>query len=125
MGPDAAHTGERPNDPLTLLFHPAQGKGVSTIYEDEGDGFGHEKGEYARRGISCESTDGRVTIRLGEREGSFVPERQEVRLELRGITTAQSVLVDGRERGPEHAEGGTLTVSLGEEGAPTKVEVIL
>ncbi|MBA2782987.1 MAG: DUF5110 domain-containing protein, partial [Actinomycetota bacterium] len=125
MGPDAAHTGERPADPLTLLLYPARGKGESTLYEDAGNGFGYERGEYARRKVFCETQDDRITIRLGEREGSFVPERGEIRLELRGVTTAQSVLVDGEERRPEHGEVGTLTVSLGEEAGPTTVEVIL
>ena len=101
MGPDASHTDERPTDPLTLLVYPARGKGESTLYEDAGNGFGYKEGEYARRRISCESSDERITIRVGEREGSFVPERQEVRLKLRGVTAAQSVLVDGEERGPD------------------------
>ncbi|HEX5913067.1 MAG TPA: TIM-barrel domain-containing protein, partial [Rubrobacter sp.] len=94
MGPDAAHTGERPNDPLTLLVYPAEGAGESTFYEDAGSGFGYEVGEYARRRISCESSDGRITIHFGERQGSFVPERKDVRLVLQGITTAQGVTVN-------------------------------
>jgi alpha-glucosidase len=125
MGPDAAHTGERRDDPLTLLAYTSQGKGESTLYEDAGNGFGYEAGEYARRKISCETSEGRITIRLGEREGSFVPGRREVRLELRGITDAQSIIVDGEELRPEHGEGGALTVSLGEQAGSTTVEVIL
>jgi alpha-glucosidase len=125
MGPHAAHTGERPDDPLTLLVYPAKGKGESTLYEDAGNGFGYEEGEYARRRISCEVSDDRLTIRLGERQGSFVPERQEIRLELRGITTAQGVTVNDEEHAPDRVEGGALTVTLGEEAAPTRVEVIL
>jgi alpha-glucosidase len=124
MGPDAAHTGERPAEPLTLLVYPSEGEGESTLYEDAGDGFGYEEGEYARRRISCESSDGRGTIHLGEREGSFVPKRRETSLELRGITTAQSILVDGEERGPDQGPDGAVTVSLGEEAGPTTVEVI-
>jgi alpha-glucosidase len=125
MGPDAAHTDERPTDPLTLLLYPARGKGESTLYEDAGNGFGYQEGEYARRGISCDQSEDRITIRLGKREGSFVPERGEIRLELRGIATAQSILVDREERGLEHGEGGALTVSLGEGAGATTVEVIL
>ena len=124
MGPDAAHTGEKPTDPLTLIVYPTEGAGESTIYEDSGDGFGYEAGEYARRRISCESSDNRITIRLGEREGSFVPERGEVRLELRGVTTAQGVTVNGEEREPDLGEN-VLTVALGEEEGPVTVEVIL
>ena len=125
MGPDANHTGERPTDPLTLRTHPAEGAGESTLYEDAGDGFGYENGEYARRVLSCDTSHDRVTIRLGEREGSFAPERREVILELRGIESAQSVLVDGQEREPGYAESGALTVSLAEETRAVTVEVVL
>jgi len=120
-----AYTYEKAVDPLTLLVHPAEGKGESTLYEDAGNGFGYEAGEYARRRISCESSDSRITIRLGERLGSFVPERRAVRLELRGITTAQDVTLNGEEHTPDRVEGGALLVELGEEGGPTTVEVIL
>src|SRR3712207_8418582 len=47
-------------------------------------------------------------------EGSFVPERREVRLKLRGVP-ARSVLVDGEERETERGPDGAPTVSLGEE----------
>jgi alpha-glucosidase len=125
MGPDASHTGEKPVDPLTLLFYPAQGTGESTIYEDAGDGFGYEQGEYARRNVSCETSEDRIAVRLGERGGSFVPERREVRVGLCGIAEAQGVLVDGEQRGLDLNEDGTLIVSLGEEAGATTVEVIL
>jgi alpha-glucosidase len=125
MGPDANHTGERPTDPLTFRIHPAEGAGESTLYEDAGDGFGYENGEYARRALSCDASHDRVTIRLGEREGSYAPERREVILELRGIETAQVVLVDGEEREPGYAQGGALAVSLDEEAGAATVEVIL
>ena len=125
MGPDANHTGERPVDPLTFRVHPAEGAGESTLYEDAGDGFGYENGEYARRALSCDASHDRVTIRLGEREGSYAPERREVILELRGIETAQVVLVDGEEREPGYAQGGALAVSLDEEAGAATVEVVL
>jgi alpha-glucosidase len=125
MGPDASYTSEKPTDPLTLLVHPAEGMGESTLYEDAGNGFGYREGEYARRRISCQSSDGRITVRISEREGSFVPEREEVRLHLHGVEAAQSVLVDGEEREPDPGEDGALTVSLGEGDGSTTVEVIL
>ena len=125
MGPDAAHTDERPTDPSTLLVHPAEGTGEATLYEDAGNGFGYEQGEYAWRKISCETSDDRITVRLGEREGSFVPEREDVRLELRGVAAAQSVLVNGEERGVGHVMDNILIVSLGEEAGSTTIEVNL
>jgi len=125
MGPDMSHTGGMPVDPLTLLVYPAQGTGESTMYEDAGDGFGYEQGEYARRKVSCETSEDRVTVRLGERGGSFVPERREVRVGLCGIAEAQSVLVDGVEYEPDRGFDNTLIVSLGEEAGATTIEVIL
>ena len=125
MGPDASHTEERPTDPLTLLVHPVGGRGESTLYEDTGNGFGYRDGEYARRTVSCESSDERITVRLGSREGTFVPERDEVRLKLRSVPAARSVLVEGEERGPVGEEDDALTVSLGEDAGSTTVEVIL
>lgn len=125
MGPDANHTGERPTDPLTFRIHPAEGSGQSDLYEDAGNGFGYQTGEFARRSVSCDASHERVTVRLGEREGSFVPERREVVLELRGVGSPQSVLVDGEEREPGYAEDGALTVSIGEARDAATVEVIL
>jgi alpha-glucosidase len=125
MGPEASYTSEKPPDPLTLLVHPAEGTGESMHYEDAGNGFAYAEGEYARRTISCESSDGRITVRVGEREGSFVPEREEVCLQLRGVETAQSILVDGGEREPDRGEDGALTVSLGEGAGSMIVEITL
>jgi alpha-glucosidase len=124
MGPEMAHTGERATDPLTLLLYPVEGWGELVLYEDAGDGFGYEDGEYARRTVSCEESAGGVTVRLGEREGSFVPERDEVRLELRGFGSApQSVEVNG-ESTESNYENGTVLVLLRETGDALTVEIV-
>ncbi len=126
MGPEMAHTGERPTDPLTLLLYPTNGAGESAAYEDAGDGFGYESGEYARRVVSCEESSGRITVHIGEREGSFVPQRLELRLELRGIASAPgSVTLDGEvSRRTTTRSGGILLVPLTETDAATTVEVV-
>lgn len=113
MGPEANHTAEKPTDPLTLLLYPAKGSGESALYEDTGDGFGYENGEYSRRTISCKAADRRVTVRIGEREGSFIPNRQRVTLELHGIGSDPSkVTANGAEigwrRAGEALEGGLV-----------------
>ncbi len=74
--PEMSHVGEKTADPLTLVLYPAEGSGNSTLYEDAGDGFGYENGEYARREVSCDTAADRITARVGEREGRFVPERE-------------------------------------------------
>ena len=125
MGPEMAHTGERALDPLTLLLHPAEGAGEADIYEDSGDGFGYEDGEYARRTISCEESGGRITVRIGEREGSFAPQREALRLELRGFDSApESVAANGES--VEHSydeESQTVIVQLRETNVLPTVEI--
>jgi alpha-glucosidase len=126
MGPEMDHTGERAVDPLTLLLYPTEGASESVQYEDAGDGFGYEDGEYARRTLYCEESRGRVTVRLGEREGSFVPEREELRLELRGFGSApESVAVNGESVESRYVEESrTALVPLRESGDALTVEVV-
>ena len=126
MGPEMNHTGEKPTDPLTLLLYPSSGAGESTLYEDAGDGFAYLDGEYARRSISCETSGRSISVHIGEREGSFTPQRSEVLLELGGVSAPEEVRVDGQDTDGQHdAETGKLTVSLGEKEAASTVEVTL
>jgi alpha-glucosidase len=125
MGPEMAHTGEA-LDPLTLLLYPAEGAGESVLYEDAGDGFAYEDGEYSRRAISCEVSRGHITVRIGEREGSFVPEREELRLELRGFGSApESVALNSEEiESSYREENRILLVPLSETDGALDVEIL-
>jgi alpha-glucosidase len=126
MGPDTAHTGEGKTGQLTVRVHPAAGAapGTTALYEDAGDDFGYETGEFARREVSCEASGGRIFVRFGEREGSFVPQRETVLLELRGVESARSISVNGEAGESRPIEGG-IVVTLAETGAETTVEVVL
>ncbi len=124
LGPEASHTGERPTDPLTFLIYPADGAGEVALYEDAGDGFGYEDGEYARRTVSCEESGGHITVRIGEREGSFVPNRESLRLELRRFASApESVSVSGESVESGYEEAAVL-VPLAETDGAITVEIL-
>ena len=125
MWPEMNHVGERPKDPLTLLLYSTEGSGESVLYEDAGNGFGYERGEYARRSVVCEVSSGGISVRLNEREGSFEPERGSVHLELIGVNTRPgSVLTNGEEADWEYEEAaGSITVRLEESASETTVEV--
>jgi alpha-glucosidase len=45
----------------------------TTLYEDAGNGFAYERGEYVRRSVICEVLGGMISVRLTEHEGSFAP----------------------------------------------------
>lgn len=125
LWPEMDHVGEKPADPLTLQIHPADNAPAveRELYEDAGDGFAHENGEYARRSVHCETGANSMTVNLSAREGSYVPERQSVVLELRGVSARpQSVNVDGEAANFEH-EPGTLRVKLDESASATTVGV--
>jgi alpha-glucosidase len=111
LWPELAHTGERPPDLLTIVVYPAEGSGASTLYEDEGEGYAHERGAYARPDLACEVTGGRITFRFGAREGSYRPPSTRIDVEMRAVDTpncgdggrrsGRRVAVRGR-----HAAGG-------------------
>jgi alpha-glucosidase len=126
MGPDANHTGENTAGPLTLAVYPAAGAeaGETVLYEDAGNGFAYRDGEYARRTVSCEASGGRIAVRISAREGSYVPERGELLLELRGVENPRSVRVDGESREMRSVDGATV-VSLEESARGVSVEVEL
>jgi alpha-glucosidase len=120
------HTGEGALDPLTLLLYPTEGAGESVLYEDAGDGFGYENGEYARRSLSCEESREHITVSIGERHGSFVPEREGLRLELRGFGSApESVAVNGDSVESSYdEESRTVLVPLRESRGALEVEIL-
>jgi len=68
MGPFTQYASEKPADPIELRIYPGA-DGHFTLYEDEGDGYGYEKG--ARATISFDWNDKRRTLHIGKRNGSF------------------------------------------------------
>lgn len=126
MGPDANHTGENTDGPLTLVVHPAPGAdpGETVLYEDAGNGFAHEDGEYARSTVSCEASEGRISVHISEREGDYVPGRSEVLLELRGVENVRSVQVNGEDREARPVDGA-IVVAFDETTEAVTVDVDL
>jgi alpha-glucosidase len=125
LWPDMNYVGERPADPLRLQVFPSTGQGAFTLYEDKGNGYDYRRGIYSRRRITCETSDSRVLVRIEAREGAYVPERDHVLLELRGLQSdPQDVRVNGEAVGfrQDEATGG-FNVSLTESSGVTTVEV--
>ena len=68
MGPEMEWTTEKPADPMELRIYPGA-DGDFTLYEDENDRYGYEKGAHAT--IAMHWDDAAGTLTLGAREGSF------------------------------------------------------
>ena len=67
-GPDVQYVGEKPWDYLEVRVYPGA-NGSFVLYEDAGDGFGYEKGEFTE--IPMIWDDKRRTLSIGKRTGSY------------------------------------------------------
>ena len=68
IGPDVQYSTEKPWDALTLKVYPGA-NGSFTLYEDAGDGYNYEKGEFTE--IPMTWNDKSRTLTLGARKGSY------------------------------------------------------
>ena len=68
LGPDMQYTSEKPWDNLTIAVYPGADADF-TLYEDAGDGYKYEKGEYTE--IPMKWNDRRRTLTIGARHGSY------------------------------------------------------
>lgn len=68
MGPFVQYSNEKPADPIELRIYPGA-DGRFTLYEDEGDTYNYEKGEFAT--IEFAWNDKTRTLTIGDRKGEF------------------------------------------------------
>jgi alpha-D-xyloside xylohydrolase len=68
LGPTVQYASEKPADPLELRIYRG-GDADFTLYEDDGETYGYEKGAYAT--IPMHWSDSAKTLTIGDRSGSF------------------------------------------------------
>ncbi len=105
-GPVTEFVDEKPLDPITLIVHlDSEGKAEGTLYEDAGDGYGYQKGEYLRTTYKAARAGEGVQVFVASSEGTMKrPDRQVVvRLlgpegsELKGVgKDGQSITITTR-----------------------------
>ena len=104
LGPIMQYTHERPTDPLTLVVHLDEtGHASGVLYEDAGDGFGHERGQYLLSRYEARLDGDTVRVSLRVEEGLTArPER--------GLEVVVMSDVPGCAHG---RDGATVRVALG------------
>lgn len=68
FGPEVQYSNEKPWDNLEVRVYPGADCHF-TLYEDEGDGYNYEKGEFSE--IPMSWNDSTRTLTIGKRQGSF------------------------------------------------------
>ena len=68
MGPEVQYAAEKPWDDLQIRVY-AGADGSFTLYEDEGDGYGYEKGACST--IAFDWNDAAGVLTIGPRQGSY------------------------------------------------------
>ncbi len=68
LGPDEEYADEKPNGPIELRIYPGA-NGHFTLYNDEGNNYNYEKGEFSTVNITWSDADHTVTI--GPRAGHY------------------------------------------------------
>ncbi|MDO6685206.1 MULTISPECIES: TIM-barrel domain-containing protein [unclassified Agarivorans] len=96
-GPDVQYHDELPCDPLTIEVY-AGADGQFTLYEDEGDSYRYEQGEYSE--IDYIWHDSVASLEVGERRGSFAGMLAKRTLVIRFVSAhsvqQQTVSYDGQ-----------------------------
>lgn len=80
-GGDAEYAAQLAEKPLEIIVCPGADSSF-TLYDDAGDGYGYEQGEYARIPMTWKDEAGQLTI--GERLGSYpgMPETMRIRVHV-------------------------------------------
>ena len=85
FGPKVSYSGEKAWDNLELRIYPGA-DGDFVLYEDAGDGYGYEQGEFAQ--IRFHWTDSSHTLTIADREGNYPGMLQSRQFRIHVVNTA-------------------------------------
>jgi len=89
LGPVVQYADQPSQEPLELRVYPGK-DGTFQLYDDAGDGYGYEKGEYAT--VNLTWNDQRRTLDIAPRQGGFEGLRKTVRFRVTCATQPDAKL---------------------------------
>jgi alpha-glucosidase len=123
LWPAMLNNTQRLADPLTwLVFVAAGAEESATLYDDAGDGYGFERGEYARHSVRCLS-DTNVELRFEALTGEFDAGYRTVELDVRGLDRPGQVSLDGQAVSTWDFSDGRLLLTLPASRAARTVHI--
>lgn len=89
--------GEKPATVLELAVYPGSKPSSFTLYEDDGESFAYESGQFSRVRYDLERTATGAKLTASAREGSFAPPTRSLAVTVRRVDHAPSaVVLDGQ-----------------------------
>lgn len=106
-GPIMQYTNEKPLDPLTLIVAlDENGRASGTLYEDSGDGYEFQQGDYLLSTYAAERTGNTVNVSLAGEEGERSRPDRSMHVRL--------ILENGDELTAHGRDGQIITIELPE-----------
>ncbi len=119
-------TEELSTDSLTLLVNPAaDGTAIGWLYEDSGNGFDYQKGDYAMYRLKAETTGKKITVSMTKEEGARAatpsPNHPSPSGRLGGVgaTLRIGIVSDGRVIYSPWTKGDSVTMKAIIDRSPT------
>jgi alpha-glucosidase (family GH31 glycosyl hydrolase) len=96
--PDMDYVGHRPVDTLGLHVYP-HGDSSFTLFEDDGVSFVYLQGAVAETSITCQATQGKTTLTIGPRAGSYqgMPTTRSFDVSIHLSSAPAQVIIDGKD----------------------------
>jgi alpha-glucosidase (family GH31 glycosyl hydrolase) len=133
LGPEMNYIGEKPGDPINfMIYTDEKGQAATTLYEDDGTSPAYRQGVFRRTSLSVTPSGKGYQINLSAPQGSYTPAPRKFVFNLKSISSARVVSVDGKTLGASRAGDGRdgwytnvdgLAVRLTDDGKAHQISI--
>ena len=95
LGPVKQFTGEKSEEPLTLIVYPGS-EPSGTIYEDDGNSFNYHRGEWMKIGARWDSEQHKLSVRLQPGSHMLPPQRRKMEVRMVPEKGTRAFTFEGR-----------------------------
>lgn len=106
MQPVEQYVSQRPISQFTLDVFPSQTTAAFIAYDDDGETYNYEKGDYLRQQVTAQRTDEQVSVTIDSATGTYAGNLRTYLVRIHAA--AHRVLLDGRTL-PEVSPGEALS----------------